>query len=538
MTIDRVVKLPDAIEYGSAGWWLQQIRFGEKARQRFAFEDRWNDIDAYYTHHAYKPQDAALNLIYMFGRALIPGLIFQNPSIIHTPTNPAMIPFASIQDSISNWLVREMELKDVVSDAILHGYLHNMGAIHTAYDFSKKLDIGGGSLRKQLRLLEKDALKTPFKDRARRKDFPWLESIDPRNIVFHPAVKRLRVCPWFAKRCIYPTKTLRDHADVWGLIEDNIKPTHVLNEGMQDNADVMFGDQEYTTFYQMHNAEDGTWFWITSSGDYLFEAEDDPLQVDGLPIDTIVFNRHPNSIWGTPDALFIENQMLDGNDSRQAGLEQRRFATLKGLVDQNILDKADIEKFYSNPVPLIPVKSLPAGKSLQECVAFFNPPVQMQLLEYQKAIMNDAQLILGFGPNQLGTFAPGRRSKYEAQLVEARNDERLNERRHQVAEVITSIMRKVEQLIYLHWNEEKVYQVVGVDGAMYWVQARPSDIKAEMELKVDVESLVPPSNSMLKEELANITGMLSKIPNINLIPVVKEFLAKFPNINVNDVRYL
>jgi hypothetical protein len=56
--------------------------------------------------------------------------------------------------------------------------------------------------------------------------------------------------------------------------------------------------------------------------------------------------------------------------------------------------------------------------------------------EYAKDLLNDAQLINGFGPNQMGTFAPGRRTKYETQVVESSNTTRLSYRRNEVADMI------------------------------------------------------------------------------------------------------
>ena len=86
-------------------------------------------------------------------------------------------------------------------------------------------------------------------------------------------------------------------------------------------------------FKIIRDAETKQFFSIDITGRIIRGAEDDPLQVDGLPIRLLIFNRSTHSVWGTPDSLYIESQYLEGNETRRDSRRQRRIALLKFLYD-------------------------------------------------------------------------------------------------------------------------------------------------------------------------------------------------------------
>ena len=507
-------------------------------RKRYSKIDRWDDIEGYYNHD-FSVGDPVYNMVYMFGRSLIPNLVFRNPTIINTPRFPQHIPFASIMDSIDEWLMTEMEVEDTVRNAVLHAYLYNMGAVETGWDFP---DIDAIHEAKN----ETEKLRAAFManmgvldtanvgstDRSRRQNFPWLDSIYPRKLIFEPTTRNLRTCRWYAKSLYVPTRVLA--ADK-GL--KNVKSTHVPIE-LQDEAtksifEQIGGLEPYTHFYEVHNAESREMFWMSDAGKFMFDPVNDPMQFDGLPLDALIFNQNPLSIWGTPDSLYIEPQMLEGNETRRQGLRQRRASLLKFIADQDVFDEEEIEKLLTDDVAVLRAKSTIG--SLKDKIVALQPHIQGEFFPYQEKLNEDAQKILGFGNNQMGTFAPGRRTAKEASLVQQNNDIRLVERRHMVGKLISGIFRKTNQAVMRYWQKPMLLRVLGVEGAYHWVQAKPSDVKAELELKVDVDSMLPPSKEKQKEDLLALMQVLAQSQDANLIPIMRKLVSKFPEVNEREV---
>ena len=526
-------------DYDTDKYWSMAVKNSIDMRRKYSKIDRWDDIEGYYNHD-FDTGDPVYNMVYMFGRSLIPNLMFKNPTIINTARYPQHIPFASVMDSIDEWLVDELELEDIMRDTVTNAYLYNMGAVETGWDFPEIEAYGDVKS-------EDDKLRAAFlanmglldtatvgsTNRARRTNFPWLDAIYPRKLIFEPTTRNMRTCRWYAKSLFVPTRILNKDKSL-----KNVSSTHIPTE-LQDSAtreifQQMHGIEPYTHFYEIHNAETKKMMWMNIDGKFMFDPVDDPMQIDGLPVDTLVFNQNPLSIWGTPDALYIEPQMLEGNETRRQAMKQRRFSMLKLLVDQDLIDETEIEKLMTEDVAIIRAKSTPNGR-LADSVVPFQPHVQSDYFPYQEKLNEDAQKILGFGNNQMGSYAPGRRTAQEAQIVQQNNDIRIVERRQMVAKMITGIMRKVNQSVMKYWKKEMIVRVLGAEGAYHWVTTKPQDVKAEMSLKVDVESMLPPNTEKSKQDLLQLMQVLAQSKDANLVPIMRKLVNKFPEVDGNEI---
>lgn len=511
------------ITYGTTSWWQAQIDRGLKQRYKFGFEDRWQDIKHYYENRFKNPLDPKFNIIYMFGASMIPTLVFQAPSIVNTANRPEFNYWAGFFDSIDNWWVGESEMKTVMEDAVLSAFLYNCAAIQVGYDFpEEKVSITD----------EKDLKFLPLKgaiDRSRKTNLPWLDLIPPDKLILAPGTKTMRNCPWFAKYCAYPTRIVKN----WKGYK-NVQPTHmpveVQNKEQNKFVEEYGGLEPYTCYYEIHDAETKKYFCIDTEWRMILNPVDDYTQVDGLPLELLTFNKGAESVWSTPDSLYIETQMLEGNECRRDGRLQRKLALVKGFYKNDKLTKEDIEKLLlGEPMTMIGVEVGP-DERLTDIIQLTQPHVQMEYFEYQKTLLNDAQSLIGFGPNQSGNFSPGRRTKFEAQEVSDRSLLRTTIRRQRVADIISGLTAKTNQLITKYWKAPVVQRVVGVDAAMHWVKARPSEmeeIQANLCTKVNVDSLTPVSRERRKEEMMNMIGLLTKVQGADIMPIIKNLLGQF-----------
>ena len=503
--------------------WSMSLVNAMNWRKKFTQESLWNEIDAIYMHQ-YGDNIPHFNLVFMLAQTLIPNMVFQAPGIINTPNRPGMVQWASLWDSVDNWWVDHAEIKDIAQEAVLDAYLHNISTAFIGYDFDNKV--------------EQDMREVAGAvDRTRATNAAWVDLIPSHRVLYATGTRKLRNCPWVAKFVSTPTKVLT------GRNLSNVKASPVPADIMvHEQALWEFRDKsKYTCFWQIHDAETKKWCWLSTNGKFIMGWEDDPYQIDGLPCETLILNKNPLSIWGTSDPTYIMSQHLEGDDVRWQALKQRRLGVSKFLYDSNCLDEEDVLRLTTSNAPgAIPV-NLEGDKSMKDSVMELTGVANYtHLYEAAKNILNDAQLITGTGPNQMGTFAPGRRSATEANIVEGVSTSRVGNRRAEVGAFIEGLVNKNNKLCAQNWTQPVVQQVLGYNGALYWVEADPKGLEEAgfgVTTQVNVESLAPVSRERRKQEAAELLGMLSTMTEagVNPMPVLKQFLSQFEWIDVRQV---
>lgn len=510
------------LTYGSDEWWFSQIKRGLTWRKKCSFETRWQDIRKYYEHRFKEGTRPNFNLIYMIGTSMIPAMVFQSPTVTNSYRRPEFSWWAKFFDGIDNWLIDEIGMKECIEKAILNAFLYNTAAFQVGYDFAtiSQEEIENGLMFKPIKGVI---------DSTRKTHQPWIDVIPPDRLILAPGTSDIRNCPWFAKLLIVPTRLLKQREGF-----KNVEITEVPEEVSKKFGNTWLEEAKeidgYTSYYEIHDAEKKEIFCMDTKGKIIYNPIEDRLQVDGLPLRVLNFNRAVDSLWGTPDSIYIESQMLEGNECREHGRLQRRVALLKAFYDSELLSEDDLDKMlHGKPIAAIGV-NLPPDKKLNDCIALIQPHVQMEYFQYQKELLNEAQLLTGMGPNQVGTYAPGHRTKYEAQVVEQSNLLRTGSRRQKVGEIVADLVEIMNQLVVKYWKAEVVTKVLGVDAGVYWVKAMPSEFKeitSQLVTKVNIESLTPISRERRKEEMLNVLQVLTKFQGVDPMPILQNFLSSF-----------
>ena len=516
--------------------WGRRIQLSLEWRKKYSFESNWPIINNYYAHR-FEGQNQNMphfNLIYIMGQTLVPNLVFQSPGIINTPERDDMTFLASIWDSIDNWWIRTSDMKEISKEVVLSSYLHNTTATQIGYDFGTE----GDQLRADTNEMFGQVEGTT--NRARRQNAPWVDFIQSHRFVTAVGTRSMRNALWAAKLVSSPTRLLKKQS---GL--KNVMSTKIPEEISYHETATWEGKDadKWTHFWEIHDAETGQWGWLGTHGKWIMPMQEDPLQVFGLPFEVVSFNRNPDSLFGTPDAEYIRSQQLEGDELRAHAMYQRRFSLPKCIYNTNVIPPKEMERILEAKVcPAIPAKLGEGGEDdIRKHVYMFTPPTSLLgHREYAKDLLNDAQLINGFGPNQQGQYASGRRTKYEAQLVESGSDSRLAYRRSDVSDMIKGHTNRANILMSENWTGDIVKQVVGVDGAMYWVKVNGDQLSGMRDgivTEVNVESLAPVSRERRKQEAQNLLGVLGGMQDagMNTLPLIKQLLAQYEWIDVNQV---
>jgi len=407
----------------------------------------------------------------------------------------------------------------------LTAYLFNTVALQVGYDFPEDL-----SVLATAESMSFEPVKGVF-DRTRKTNQPWIDTIGPDILITAPGTKNARNCRWWGKFMIMPTRVLKEMPGVQkNKVSTNKVPDEITRHEGNKWMEEAVAEEGYTAFWEVHEMESNTWFWMDTNGKFFMGPTDDPTQIDGCAVEFLSFNRS-RDIWGTPDSIYIMSQMLEGDECRQDGRLQRRMALVRAFVDSDLIGEEEAGKILSgDPMALIRIKNL-GTKKLSDSVMMVQPHVQLEYLEYQKFLLNDSQLIAGIGPNQAGTFAQGRRTKFETQVVEENNLLRTGLRRENLSNAIGNIFGRVNQLIVKNWTAPVVAKVIGNEGAMHWVNAKPSEFKelpAQLVTSVNTDSMAPVSRERRKSEMLEVMGVLAKMKAGDMIlPILQTFLSTF-----------
>ena len=107
--------------------------------------------------------------------------------------------------------------------------------------------------------------------------------------------------------------------------------------------------------------------------------------------------------------------------------------------------------------------------------------------------------------------------------------------RDMVADALVKAIRKVNQIIFDRWDVERVAQVVGYDGAKYWIKYTGVENRGEYNIRVDVESMVPSTKRMKKREIVELIQALGKNPRANIDYLMKLLLREYEWIDAMQV---
>lgn len=520
--------------------WRDLIEQGQRYKEIYGNSKRWPVYRDYgrgkFT--GYNGSAAGIlpyNLVYAMEKATVPNVYFRNPYVTVTPRyQPGYQMHAKIIESVDNWLIQELGIKQSMKTAVRDAYYTNRGIIKTGYDA-----LAGGKQVAERGINEKIAeiMKTPISQLGKKKGerveynvnvkpgMPWASRVMPDYFIVPFGVRTLDDCPWVDHVII------RDLADVKNdpmyKNTDKLEGTHMemLTKNMNNN---FYGEMgKYATLVEIHEIRDfkrrEIKAFVPGYDKWIRPPEEDIMQVEGLPYVDFTFNEDTEYYWGASDVQIIEPQQLEVNEARTQAMYHRRVALIKFLFEKGMIEPDEIDKMLSENVgPGVEVKGDP-----HKTVAILQPHIPQDLVQWTDVIRSDVRELLGHSRQSMGEAPPGRRTKFEMQGVFAGKEIRMDERRDIVGDALSKLMRKINQIVFTKWDQEKVAQVVGYDGAKYWVAYNAKAIKGEYSLKVDIESMTPQTKAVKKQEILQIIQALAKNPRANINYLMKMLLREY-----------
>ena len=490
--------------------WTDEIRDGLEYRKKYSTEQNWKDYREYYRCN-WGAEIMPINRIFSFGKTLIPNTYFKSPRISVTHTKPGMEVHARVVESVDNYLIRESNLKKTIKKAILIAYITGTAPIKLGYDSEygylpvQAVDQDNATVTqtstKEARLIEYNQGVKP--------GHPWALPVQPEDFVVPYGYDSITSVPWVAHRILRPLDDVMQ--DQKYRIKEPLKGTFIQNTGKSPTSMSRENlDKKFCELWEIRDVR--TKEIIVMCEEQIILQEEDVLQIEGLPYETIIFNEDPEHFWGISDVKVLEPQQLEMNESRTQLSQHRKITLLKFLYLKGAIKENQLENFLSGKVgPAVEID----GESLNNAITTLQPHVPPDFYAELRQLESEMTRSLGSSENQEGAFSPYHgKTATESMIVSQADQMRMSERRDVVGDTLLNIMRKWNQYIFSFWTGERVTQVAGPEGGMYWVQYSSEQLKGEYDLQIDVDSGIPITKT-LKTQMAD--GLLALYRNDPLV---------------------
>ena len=115
----------------------------------------------------------------------------------------------------------------------------------------------------------------------------------------------------------------------------------------------------------------------------------------------------------------------------------------------------------------------------------------------------------------------------------------MDERRDLLADFLVNVVRKINQIIFTNWTEERVAPVVGPDKAIYWVKYTGAQIMGEYDFTVNIDTGKPITMDTRRQEAERILDKVRADPNaqefVNVEELWKSALGLYDWIDIDKV---
>lgn len=474
--------------------WKERIRNGQRFQRTFGHADAWDRYKNYYRHN-FGAGIIPVNVIYSVLRSLVPQIYLKNPRVTVTPTRPGLEAelHARIVQELDNWLIRELmvkqEIKKMITDSFLCGIANGFVGYDSLYGFDPAKQAQMTQFSKDGKRLEYNANISPGR--------PWFLRARPEDVVWPWGATSSRDSEWVALRVFRPLADIKadpkytNTKDLTGEYKQKrTGPENTPEEDIASTGFENFGERLWVELWQIHDARTKEILAISPfHNKFLREPQPDELQIDGLPCETLVFNRDSDYIYGIPDAKIIEPQQLELNEIRTQAMKHRRVDLVKAICRKGTFSKKSLQQLTDERVMAI-VEAETDG-SLRDSIITFTPsagPILQDLIMSGETVRGDIREMVGFSRTSQGEYQGKTHiSAAETKAVFNSLNIRLDERKDMLADLLSNVVRRFNQLIFTYWDTERVSQVVGPDGAQWWLKYNGRQIKDEYNIVVTPE---------------------------------------------------
>ena len=526
----------DTTSKSALDWWKGEIRSGLRYRSIFGKDKDWRAYKTMYRGF-WAGETVPVNIVYALGRSIIPQVYFRNPRVYIGAKKPGFTPHAMIVERIANHLIKETGLKYELKSNILDSYLCGVGPGILGYDseygFNPSFTVDSKLQDSGLTSFNKEGEKIEYTDNV-KPGLPWYLRCNPEDFIVPWGTHKIENARWFAFRKMRPLQDIKE-SPIYSNTSNLTAPFHNKLDRNDDGEmapRAKYGEKDsdcdWCEIWEIHDKRTRRVYALTLDHDKFLRDDIDYLQIEDLPVRVLGFNEDPDYFWWTSDVRLIQVQQLELNDIRTMAKKHRRVGLLKMIVDKN-MDKDELAKLLDGNPKAVARIDIGTQGDIRKTVALLQSHVPPDLTIAAREVREDVRETIGFSRNQMGSFeeSSGRRTAHEAEIVRAASLIRIDERRDIMADHLESIMRGYNHIIFDNWSDTRVVDIVGPDGARYWVKFTGEEIKGDFAYTINPEEQTPQSQQTRSMEAEKFMQIGATIPGMDMAYIMKQWARQF-----------
>ncbi len=515
--------------------WKGEIRRAKLYLEHQGRMEKWRRYRNWY-RNVYPSGVVSVNKVFGVGRAIVPQLYFKSPTIVCRARKPMFSQMAKVLEAVDSWLIDHIGFKMQVKQMILDAYQVNVGVGKVGYH-SIATELPTPSPETTEAVAEMlGAAPQELEDELQRRrwsyhdyirpDSPWFLRIRPQDALVPWGYYDEHEVPWMAFRIIRPLEDVK-HDPIYhntSRLAPNVKPDTGTAGVVSPN---LFGKEasgDFVEMFEIWDKRDGMVHVLSIDHDKWLRNEDHQMEIHGVPGSILRFNPDGEDFWGVSDVEQIHKQVIELNENRTHEMETKRLANVKGLIDTNIIDEAELTKLEKGkPGPLVRTNGPAQGAFTQ-----FSITVPPDLYRIDDIIDKDIREVIGFSRNQSGEFDVPRRTATEANIVREASLLRSDERRDLVADLIKEVFQdKMHPLIFQNWTQQRTIEVTALGG---WIKYTGEQIKGDYDVTVVPDSTLPVSKQQEQQLAIQALQMFNNDPWIKQRRLRERVLETFKEI--------
>jgi len=517
-------------------WWTTQIEAGIKFRKEFAHEAKWADWRNYYRGNW---ADGILpsNIYFKMLRTIVPRVYFRNPSISLVSAKPGIehALFAQLLERIDNKLIKRMKLKKQIKMMVQDCFMFGTAVGKLGF---------GAEFTPSPKDLETDQ---PFDSKNQIVEYnqnvhanmPWFMRVHPGAFIVPAGLidfddSRFAI-HWIRRSLqdVKDDKRFTNTADLQGSTKGQMAGTSSANKENKSYSN----PTPMIDLYEIRDKKTGKVFVLAPhvTTKVLYFGDDELQSHSRLPFYTFSFNVDDDVFWGVPDSQILEPIQLEVNETRTQIMKHRRLSLVKILAKVNTIEDSEAEKLVSETVcPVVFIK----GNVNTDVKFLEGSNIPRDLFTAFEVTVFDARETVGFSRNEFGEFnsRSGDTSATEATIVKQASEIRVDERRDMAADMLTDIIDHMHTIIFEHWTDEQVIDVMGPNGIPIWIKFKPSMLKSgSYEVSVDPDTSVPETKQGRQNKATQLFGLLRGDPLIDQMKLRRYLLHEMHGTVFDDM---
>lgn len=514
--------------------WESRVELGIKFRDWQADSSKWDDYRDMY-RGKWDTDEPVLNLMYSTYKTILPRTYFRTPTVTVTPRRPEYAMHARVVEAVDNWLLRELKVKKQIKRAIHDSWHCGTGVIKLGFDSEygyipdQGIDQDSGTITQIGRSAK--AGKIEYRSFIKA-GLPWALRVRPEEIVVPYGYDDPDSLPWVCHIVWRPLDDIKedikyDKSKTKLLIGGYVPNSSIIKNPNKPTQFAYKDETDYACIYEIRDSKHKKMYAI-SEGHVLMDVED-PLQVEGLPMEFLILNEDPVFFWGIPEARYVEPQQHELNDIKKTAARNRKYNILKFLYVNGVITKEALDLLMSDNFEDIGAGIPVNAEAIQSAILPLQPHNLTADLEKDKQmILSDNRETVGISRNSAGEYIPmTSKTATEAQIVQQGSDIRIDERRDAVADLLVNIVSKFNQFIFRFWTTERVVEITGETGAREWIRYTGDQLKGEYFLSIDPDSGVPVSRRLRYEQANKLIEFYRGDPLIDQVALRKIHLNQF-----------